>query len=98
MAVRLHHSVNRARSVSAGPVDPMSNAFSVLVGGRSWDWLRELCRPLGVQAQLLDDSALPLLPPDTPSTDSPIALGSGCRINCCIADFPCGEALTAQYE
>ena len=45
----------------------MSNAFSVLVGGRSWDWLRELCRPLGVQAQLLDDSALPLLPPETPS-------------------------------
>src|SRR5690349_8383342 len=49
----------------------MSNAFSVLVGGRSWDWLRELCRPLGVQAQLLDDSALPLLPPDTPSAGQP---------------------------
>jgi hypothetical protein len=49
----------------------MSNAFSVLVGGRSWDWLRELCRPLGVQAQLLDDSALPLLPPDTPSAAQP---------------------------
>ena len=49
----------------------MSNAFSVLVGGRSWDWLRELCRPLGVQAQLLDDSALPLLPPDTPSAGTP---------------------------
>ena len=49
----------------------MSNAFSVLVGGRSWDWLRELCRPLGVQAQLLDDSALPLLPPDTPSAGLP---------------------------
>ena len=49
----------------------MSNAFSVLVGGRSWDWLRELCRPLGVQAQLLDDSALPLLTPDTPSAGLP---------------------------
>jgi hypothetical protein len=48
----------------------MSN-FSVLVGGRSWDWLRDLCRPLGVQAQLLDDSALPLLPPDTPSAAQP---------------------------
>jgi hypothetical protein len=46
----------------------MSNAFSALVGGRSWDWLRELCRPLGVQAQLLDESALPLLPPETPSS------------------------------
>ena len=48
-----------------------SNAFSVLVGGRSWDWLRELCRPLGVQAQLLGDSALPLLPPDSPSAGQP---------------------------
>ena len=46
----------------------MSNAFSVLVSGRSWGWLRELCRPLGVQAQLLDESALPLLPPETPSS------------------------------
>jgi hypothetical protein len=45
----------------------MSNAFSVLVRGRSWDWLRELCRPLGVQAQLLDDSAQPLLPPEIPA-------------------------------
>ena len=45
----------------------MSNAFSVLVSGRSWDWLRELCRPLGVQAQLLDDSAAALLPPETPA-------------------------------
>ncbi|HEX5632842.1 MAG TPA: hypothetical protein VFX50_06415, partial [Gemmatimonadales bacterium] len=44
----------------------MSNAFSVLVGGRSWDWLRELCRPLGVQAQLLDGSGAALLPPETP--------------------------------
>jgi len=49
----------------------MSNAFSVLVGGRSWDWLRELCRPLGVQAQLLDDSAAALLPPETPSAGQP---------------------------
>ena len=46
----------------------MSNAFSVLVGGRSWDWLRELCRPLGLQAQLLDEAALPLLPPETPAS------------------------------
>jgi hypothetical protein len=45
----------------------MSNAFSLLVSGRSWDWLRELCRPLGVQAQLLDDSAAALLPPETPA-------------------------------
>jgi hypothetical protein len=52
----------------------MSNAFSVLVGGRSWDWLRELCRPLGVQAQLLDDSALPLLPPETLAGQSGAAL------------------------
>jgi hypothetical protein len=66
MAVHLHQLVNRARSVSGGRVDRMSNAFSVLVGGRSWDWLRELCRPLGVQAQLLDDACLPLLPPETP--------------------------------
>ena len=44
----------------------MSNAFSVLVGGRSWDWLRELCRPLGVQAQLADATSQALLPPETP--------------------------------
>jgi len=49
----------------------MSNAFSVLVGGRSWDWLRELCRPLGVQAQLLDEAGLPLLPPETPTAGPP---------------------------
>jgi hypothetical protein len=49
----------------------MSNAFSVLVGGRSWDWLRELCRPLGVQAQLLDESCAPLLPPETPVAGQP---------------------------
>jgi len=49
----------------------MSNAFSVLVGGRSWDWLRELCRPLGVQAQLLDEACVPLLPPETASTGQP---------------------------
>ena len=46
----------------------MSNAFSVLVGGRSWDWLRELCRPLGVQAQLLDAACAPLLPLEASST------------------------------
>jgi hypothetical protein len=45
----------------------MSNAFAVLVGGRSWDWLMELCRPLGVQAQLVDASSQPLLPPETPA-------------------------------
>jgi hypothetical protein len=49
----------------------MSNTFSVLVGGRSWDWLRELCRPLGVQAQLLDEACRPLLPPETPSAGPP---------------------------
>ena len=47
----------------------MSNAFSVLVGGRSWDWLRELCRPLGVQAQLADASSQALLPPETPAEE-----------------------------
>jgi hypothetical protein len=52
-------------------MDPMSNAFSVLVGGRSWDWLRELCRPLGVQAQLLDAAAIPLLPPEAPVAQAP---------------------------
>ena len=74
MAVHLHGSVNRARSVSTGRVDSMANAFSVLVGGRSWDWLRELCRPLGVQAQLLDESGTPLLPPETPSGQATPAL------------------------
>jgi hypothetical protein len=49
----------------------MSNAFSVLVSRRSWDWLRELCRPLGVQTQLLDESATPLLPPETPTAGQP---------------------------
>jgi hypothetical protein len=48
----------------------MPNAFSLLVSGRSWDWLRELCRPLGVQAQLLDDSAAALLPAETPAGPS----------------------------
>jgi hypothetical protein len=67
MAVHLHARVNCARSVFTARVDSMANAFSLLVGGRSWDWLRELCRPLGVQAQLLDDSGVPLLPPETPS-------------------------------
>ena len=71
MAVHLHQLVNRARSVSGGRVDRMSNTFSVLVGGRSWDWLRELCRPLGVQAQLLDEACLPLLPPETPAAGQP---------------------------
>ena len=45
----------------------MSNAFSVLVGGRSWDWLRELCRPVGIQAQLADAASQALLPPETPA-------------------------------
>jgi hypothetical protein len=45
----------------------MSNAFSVLVGGRSWDWLRELCRPLCIQAQLADAAGQPLLPPEAPA-------------------------------
>src|SRR5437868_14525943 len=45
----------------------MSNAFSVLVSARSWDWLRELCRPLGVQAQLVDAGSTPLLPREGPS-------------------------------
>jgi len=45
----------------------MSNVFPVLVVGRSWDWLRELCRPLGVQAQLLDQTHVPLLPVEAPS-------------------------------
>ena len=71
MAVHLHQQVNCVRSVSNGRVDPMSNAFSVLVGSRSWDWLLELCRPLGVQAQLLDAACQPLLPPETPSTGQP---------------------------
>jgi len=42
----------------------MSNTFSVLVSGRSWDWLRELCRPLGLQAQLVDATGAALLPPE----------------------------------
>jgi hypothetical protein len=45
----------------------MSKPFSVLVGGRSWDWLTELCRPLGLQAQLADASCQPLLPPEAAS-------------------------------
>ena len=74
MAVHLHQRVNRARSVSGGCGDRMSNAFSVLVGGRSWDWLRELCRPLGVQAQLLDEACLLLLPPEVPEGRSAVSL------------------------
>src|SRR5262245_57879359 len=65
MAVHLHLTLNRPCRVVRRARGPMSNAFSVLVGGRSWDWLRELCRPLCVQAQLLDDFARPLLPPET---------------------------------
>ncbi len=45
----------------------MSTVFPVLVLGRSWDWLRELCRPLGVQAQLVDQTQVPLLPVEAPS-------------------------------
>ena len=66
MAVHLHRILSCARSVSAGHGE-MSNAFAVLVGSRSWDWLMELCRPLGVQAQLVDASSRPLLPPETPA-------------------------------
>jgi hypothetical protein len=40
----------------------MFNALAVLVGGRSWEWLRELCRPLGLEAQLLTEDGAPLLP------------------------------------
>src|SRR5215471_12510423 len=50
----------------------MSNTFSVLVSGRSWDWLRELCRPLGLQAQLVDAAGTALLPLD--SLPGPISL------------------------
>ena len=66
MAVHLHRILSCARGVSAGHGE-MSNAFAVLVGSRSWDWLMELCRPLGVQAQLVDASSRPQLPPETPA-------------------------------
>jgi hypothetical protein len=68
----------------------MSNAFSVLVGGRSWDWLRELCRPLGVQAQLLDDSGAALLPPETPSAGQQ---GASLRELAASADRPLSPAV-----
>jgi len=66
MAVHLHQAPDYARRVPFAGHRNMSNAFSVLVGGRSWDWLRELCRPLGAQAQLVDASSQPLLPPEAP--------------------------------
>jgi hypothetical protein len=91
MAVHLHQRDNRARSVSVGRMDPMSNAFSVLVGGRSWDWLRELCRPLGVQAQLLDAAAVPLLPPEAPVAQAP---GASLRELTARPDRPLQAAVT----
>ena len=75
----------------AGDWDLMSNAFSVLVGGRSWDWLRELCRPLGVQAQLLDASAVPLLPPEAPVAEAP---GASLRELTARSDRPLQAAVT----
>jgi hypothetical protein len=70
----------------------MSKPFSVLVGCKSWDWLSELCRPLGLQAQLADDSCQPLLPPEA------AAAGFALREVLAAPARPLQAAITAALE
>ena len=40
----------------------MSDPLQHLVASRSWEWLYELCRPMGLDIQLLDLAQMPVLP------------------------------------
>src|SRR5688572_26702489 len=70
----------------------MPSIFPVLVGSRSWDWLRELCRPLGLQVQLADGTSQPLLPPE------PVATGFSLRGTVADTSRPLGPTIAAALH
>ncbi len=44
-------------------------ALASAIGGRPWNWLLELCRPLNVSVQLVDQRLAPVLPSDGAASD-----------------------------